>query len=357
MLRGLTLLATLLTLNLGGCGGDSKTTYITQYPDWEWDRYDRVAVAPFRYPTHERGAEESARQATFMLEDQLAANGRFTVLERGALRDVLTEQDLSQLADVADPGTVLPPGKIQIAQAIIVGKITQHETRAERVEQRRPVFARDRRGRVIRDRHGRPIVVREEIREFFRHEAIVAGSVRVIDAATGRVVYSYNAQPITFDDAQQGAPPRASPQELATQAARELAVDLYKHIAPIRMATKLDGDSLIVALDYYDGEYDKTKKIPVNLDTFLLVVRRLPGSCDRNAFRVAISPEDGRNIFERDFVWSANRPTRGVAFEVPVELLTDAGAEKFVAKLYNIDGDVPLLKREFKLEQPEDPDD
>lgn len=353
MLRGFVLGCALLALNLGGCGGGSKTAYITQFPEWNWESYDRVAVLPFRYPPGKRGAESAAQQATYMFQDMLAANGRFTVLERGALRDVLSEQDLSLLADTADPATVLAPGRVQIAQAIIVGSITQCDTRAERVEKRRPVFAKNRRGRIIRDRHGRPIVVREEIRTYFRHEATVSGSVRVIDAATGRIVFSHRVQPITFDDSQQGAPPRASPSELAIEAAKELAVDCYTHIAPIRAAVKLKGDSLIVALDYYDGQYDKAGKIPAELDTFLLAVRRLPRSCDRNSFRVAIAPENGRNIFEREFVWSTNNPTRGEVFEIPVDLLRQTGQEKFEAKLYSAGSESPLLKRGFKLKQPE----
>jgi hypothetical protein len=289
-----------------------------------------------------------------MLEDALATNGRFTVLERGALNDVLTEQDLSQLADVADPSTVLPPGKIQAAQALVVGKITDFDLKAERAEKRRPVFAKDSRGRIRRDRSGRPIVVREEIIPIFRHQGTVGGSVRVIDAATGKTIFAHQVPPITHDDAQQGAPPRATPEELAVEAAKEMAVDFYKHIAPIKTEVKLKSDMLIVALDYYDGEYDKTKKVSTELDEFLLVVRELPPECDRNSFRVAIAPEDGRNVFEEEFVWSSHNPVRGQAFRVPVELLKSAGAEKFVAKLYNAEGEEPLLDREFKLEVPEE---
>ena len=215
MLRGLRTLSFLLALVACGCGGGSKRTYPTRFPNWNWEAYERIAVVPYRYPPGKKGARPAAQQATYVLEDLLAANGNFTVLERGALKDVLTEQDLSQLADVADPSTVVPPGKVQIAQALVVGKITDFDLKAERVEKRRPIFAKDRKGRIRRDRHGRPIVVREEIIPFFRHAATVGGSVRVIDAGTGRVVFTHRVPPITYDDAQRGYPPRATPEELA----------------------------------------------------------------------------------------------------------------------------------------------
>lgn len=353
MARELKTLSFLLVLAACGCDGGGKSTYITRFPDWSWKAYERIAVVPYQHPGDKPQARAAAEQATYLLEDLLVRNGNFTILERGALKDVLTEQDLSQLADVADPSTVLPPGKIQIAQALVVGKITSFDLKAERYEKRFPVFAKDRRGRLRRDRRGRPVVVREEIVPYFRHEGTVGGSVRVIDAATSRVVFAHHVPPITRDESRRGAPPRETPQELALAAAKEVAVDCYKHVAPINTKVKLKSDMLIVALDYYDGEYDKTKELSTELDEFLLVVRELPSECDRNTFRVAIAPEDGRNIFEQEFVWSSNNPVRGQAFKVPVEVLKSAGQERFEAKLYSGSGEEPLLKRDFKLKPPE----
>lgn len=352
MLRGLRALSFLLLLAAWGCGGGGKSTYITQYPRWDWEEYERIAVLPFRCPPDKPGAPEAARQATYTLEDLLAANGNFTILERDALKDVLTEQDLSQLADIADPSTILPPGKVQIAQALVVGKITEFKTDAQREQRRYPVYARDNKGRIRRDHRGRRIVAREEIVQFFRHEGTVAGSVRVIDAATGKTIFAHTVRPITRDQVQRGAPPQVTPEELAFEAAKELAADCYTHVAPIRTKVKLSSSSLLVALDYYDGEYDTTKKISTALDSFLLVVRKLPKQCDRNPFRVAVAPEDGRNIFEEEFIWSSNNPVRGKSWEIPVELLKSTGAEKFVAKLYGGTGEEPLLDRDFELETP-----
>ena len=344
----------LMLLSAWGCGGSSKSTYITMYPRWDWQQYDRIAVVPFQCVSGKRGSQEAALQATYMLEDMLAANGNFTVLSRDAIAAALAEQDLAQLADVADPSTVLPPGKIQIAQALIIGKITQFDTDARREERRRPVYATDNKGRIRRDHRGRPIVVREEVVRYYHHEGTVSGSARVIDAATGKVIFSHNVPAITRDDSQRGSPPSASPEQLAIEAARELAVDCYTHIAPVQTKVKLKSDSLIVALDYYDGEYDKTKKISTELANFMLVVRKLPKECDRNPFRVAIAPEEGRNLFEEEFVWTANNPVRGQTWQIPVELLKSSGEIKFVAKLYSGNGEQPILKRDFELEPPDE---
>lgn len=347
-------LCLLVSLAASGCGGGGKRAYITRYPDWNWQEYERLAVVPFRPPPGQPQARAAAAQATDLLADLLATNGNFTVLERSALKDVLTEQDLSQLADVADPSTVLPPGRIQVAQALVVGKLTTFEARRERFEKRYPVFARDRRGRIRRDRNGRPIVVRQEVVPYFRHKATVGGSVRVIDAATGRVIFAHHVAPITREATRRGAPPEQTPEALALAAVREVAGECYARIAPVNTAVKLKSDMLIVALDYYDGEYDKTSKVSSDREDFLLVVRDLPRECARNSFRVAIAPEDGRNVFEQEFVWSGDNPARGQVFRVPVALLKSAGQEEFEAKLYSGSGEEPLLKRDFKLELPDE---
>lgn len=354
MRRGFFVLALAALACAYGCGGGGKGVYITQFPRWEWRQYQRIAVLPFKYIGNERGGREAARQVTYLLQDELAANGHFTVLERDALKNVLTEQDLSQLADVADPSTVIAPGKIQAAQAIVTGTISSYKTDALRHEQRRPVYVRDDRGQVVRDRQGRPLVSHEEVIEVFEHRGAVSGSVRVIDTATGKVIFSYAAPTIAREDRQAGAPPRLSPDDLAMEAAKEIAIDCYTHVAPIQVRVNIKGDSLFAALDYYDGQYDRVKKIPLDVPHFLLVVRQLPRECDRNPFRVALAPEGGRNIFEEEFVWSAANPVRGQFWEIPLETLTSAGGNRFVAKLYSGNSEQPILQREFELSLPEE---
>ncbi len=100
-------------------------------------------------------------------------------------------------------------------------------------------------------------------------------------------------------------------------------------------------------------KYAKTKKVSTELDNFMLAVRELPSGCNRNAFRVAIAPEDARNIWEEKFVWSSHNPVRGKSWTIPVQLLKSAGQEKFVAKLYAAGAEQPMLERDFKLEPPD----
>jgi len=343
----------LLMAALAGCNGGGGGAYITQFPKWDYQSYERIAVAPVQ--VNDRRAAEAAEAAAYMLVDQLTANGAFTVISYADLEEVLTAQDLSRLADVADPSTALPEGRILGTQALVVAKIQQFDLDRERKDIRIPRYARDRKGRIIRDRRGRPRLVGEDVIPVFYHRAKLGGTIRVLDAATLEVLVSHRVPPIEVEDKQHGNPPRASPEELALRAAEEMAVDAYKHIAPIRTKVKLKSKMLAIALDYYEGRYETTKKVPTTLEKFLLVLRDLPKSCDRNAFRVTIAEEEGRDyLFEHELVWSGNR--RNVAFDVPVSTLTATGGEKFVAKLFAAGNPEPILDRDFELVPPEEAD-
>ncbi len=334
----------------GGChrGG---ATFVTQHPDWDFDRYPRLAVLPGR-ATSPQGVPGAA-VLTDRLTSLLTQNGAFRVLSRAELKQVFAEQDLSRLADAVDEGTALPEGKLEIAQALVAAKITDYKLIADRSEQVVPVYARDRRGRMLLDRAGRPIIAGEEHVWTYRHGAEVEGSVRVIDAATGRILFSHTARIAPKARTSRNRPPKQSPEDLANAAVGELATEFYKLIAPTQLKVKLKSDMLIVATDYFDGEYTRPKRLSPELADFLVVARDLPEDCERNQFRVAIAAADGRaNVFEQDFVWSGSAGPEGAAFRVPMEMLTKAGGADFVAKLYSGRNPEPILRREFSLGTP-----
>jgi hypothetical protein len=339
------------------CAGCAKrrSANIVSHPEWQYESYRRIAVLPFQVPADKPEAAEAARQAEFYFVDLLTQSGAFHVATRSDLAAVMTEQDLARLAGVSDPGTAMPEGMVEVAQALVIGRITQYDLAREQHERRVPRYAKDRRGRVIRDRAGRPVVVGEDVYTEYRHIARLAGNVRVIDAATGHVLVSYTTQPIEKDDSQWNSPPGSSPEDLAEDVALEVAAALNKAVAPIEVSVKLDGDCLIVATGYYEGRYEETSKVPTNVAEILLVARDLPKPCDRNDFRLAISPKDGTEyLVEHEFTWSPSLGKRGVAVAVPVADLVAAGGEKFVAKLFSIGNEAPIIEREFKLVEPEE---
>ena len=343
-----------LVLVLLVCSGSCtkrRNANIVHYPDWQYQDYQRIAVLPFQ--TTNPQAREAARQAELHLLDQLTNNGSFHVASRSDLAAIMNEQDLSRLAGVADPATALPEGMVQVAQALVVGTISECDLKREHAERRMPRYARDRRGLIIRGPNGLPVVTGEDVAVEYRNFARLGGNVRVIDSVTGRVLLSHTVPALEKDDRQWNNPPRATPEELAVDVARELATEFCRHIAPQSVEVKLSGDCLIVAAEYYEGKYDELSKVPTNLPEILLVARDLPKPCDRNQFRLAISPKDGREyLVEHEFTWSPSMGHRGEAVSVPVSKLTAAGGDQFVAKLFSVGSEQPILQREFSLTKP-----
>ena len=342
--------AVLSLAGLTGCGGGGSA-YVTQFPRWDFERYQRIAMLPGRASSRE--AVGDAGVLADRLATLLTQNGAFTVLSRSELKEVFAEQDLSRLADAIDEGTALPENKIKIAQALVAPKLTDYKLIEEKERRTIPRYAVDRRGNVLRDRAGRPIVAGEDTVWIYKHGAEVEGSVQVIDAATGKILVSHSARVAPKPKTSFNRPPSTSPEELASEAVRELSVDFYKAIAPTQTKVKLKRDMLIVATEYFDGRYETDKKLLRSRTDFLLVVRDLPEECERNNFRVAITEQDGReNLFEQEFVWSGSLGPEGVPFRVPMEVLSRTGAERFLAKLYSGRDPQPILKRDFSLEAP-----
>lgn len=331
----------MVALGVFGCGG--KTAYVTQYPHWEYEKYERLAVVPMNEPP---GAGEVL---TDRLTTLLAGNGAFRVLSRSEMREIAQEQDLASLATGVNDGAGLSEAQIEIAQALVIAQITEYEPIATREQRKVPIYGRDRRGRVARNSAGLPIVVGEQTHWVYQHGARVTGSVRVVDPATSAVLLS-DTQTIQSQMLESvDSPPRVSPAEMARRATQELAMAFYKKIAPVRIEVKLKSDMLVVATDYFDGRYDTFKDLPPSRPSFLVVVSDLPSECDRNRFKIAIAPKDERrNVFEQDFEWSDGLGKQGMTFEVPTSTLVDSGAIEFVAKLYSGDPE-PILERDFKL--------
>jgi curli biogenesis system outer membrane secretion channel CsgG len=348
--RVIALILVIGTVVLGGCT-KRRSANIVQHPEWQYQDYKRIAVLPFK--ACDPKAAEAARQAESLLIDDLTSNGSFTVLSRSDLKDILTEQDLARLADAADPNTSVPEGMLQVAQAVVVGQITNFELDQQKKEQRRPRYAMDRNGRLIRDRNGQPRVVGEDVMVEYRNVARVAGSVRVIDVASGRVLLSYTVPPVEKDDSHWNSPPNATPEQLGIDVAQEIATAFYRKVAPQVIDVKLGSDCLIVAGEYYEGKYEQLKKVPDQLNELLIVTRGLPKSCDRNNFRMAVSARDGGDyIVEQEFTWSPSLGQRGQVLHVPLEKLKDAGGVQFAAKLFAMGNDTPMLTRDFELVQP-----
>ena len=160
------------TLLASGCVGTSATVVsstggptITQA---QMEPYNgpkqRIAVSGFDFRAGQ-GSHEIGQGMTDMLTDSLFNTGRFIVVERERLSDVTGEQDLANSGRFKKE-TAAPIGQLEGAQLLVRGSITQFEPNCK----------------------GGSVILASA------KEACMAINIRILDAATGRVVNATTVQ-------------------------------------------------------------------------------------------------------------------------------------------------------------------
>jgi len=124
----------------------------------------RIAVEAFEFKAA-RGGNQIGRGMSDMLADALFNSGRFIVLEREHIKDVIKEQDFDASGRVRQD-TAAPIGQIEGAQLLIRGSVTEFEPNC-------------RGGSVLL---------------FGAKQACIAINLRIVDATTGRVVNATTVQ-------------------------------------------------------------------------------------------------------------------------------------------------------------------
>jgi curli biogenesis system outer membrane secretion channel CsgG len=118
----------------------------------------RIAVKAFEYKAA-RGSRDIGNGMSDMLADSLFNSGRFIVLEREHIKEVMDEQDFGASGRVKKD-TAAPVGEIEGAQLLIRGSVTQFEPNCR----------------------GGSVLV------FGAKQACVTINLRIVDTKTGRVV-------------------------------------------------------------------------------------------------------------------------------------------------------------------------
>jgi len=143
-------------------GSTAPTIAQAQAEPYNGPKY-RIAVSAFDYQAAQRA--DIGNGMSDMLADSLFNTGHFIVLERDHLDEVTQEQDLSNSARFRKD-TAAPIGQLEGAQLLVRGSITQFEPNCK---------------------GGSIILVSAK-------QACVAVNIRIVDAASGRVVNATTVQ-------------------------------------------------------------------------------------------------------------------------------------------------------------------
>ncbi|HAC65352.1 MAG TPA: penicillin-binding protein activator LpoB [Cyanothece sp. UBA12306] len=122
---------------------------------------------------------QTSRELADALSNELTSTGKFTVVERQQLNEVLSEQELAELG-IVRPETAPQKGNVTGAKYIILGKITSYEE---------GVSNESSRGRVGGFNFG-PVNLGGASHQSNKQQAYVAVDLRVVDSTTGEVVHA-----------------------------------------------------------------------------------------------------------------------------------------------------------------------
>ena len=171
-------LALILTVPLAGCYGSSATVVDTgTAPTLQQAQaapahgpQKRIAVSAFEYRAG-KGSSAIGDGMSDMLTNALFSTGKFIVLERERLDEVMDEQDLAASGRFKQD-TAAPKGELEGAELLIRGSVIQFEPKCK---------------------GGSAIIVSG-------NQACMAINLRIVDAATGRVVNATTVEGTSADN-------------------------------------------------------------------------------------------------------------------------------------------------------------
>lgn len=334
--RHLLAFSLLLIATAGGCGSSNKgKIWVYRYPDFYQRGLERIAVLPFADGARARG---TGARISDKVSAILTNNGTYKVYTRQHLADVLKEKDLAA-AGVIDSQVAKRIGKLTSVQAIVCGRcnraetVTRRETRYNRVA----VWGTNARGQRVITRW------KQVPYKWWRHDGHVECQVHVIDCATGRQIAAVHS-PSTFWAS--GSPPKYTAPDVLRFAEEDQVKRIVNSIAITRTQIKLDGDVLKTAASLYDNEWDWQRRF-VPGDGHLYIVVHLPGTADRNNFKLTIVPKDEREtLAEKSFRWSKKNRTFGHKFAIK-PIVDKRGPGRYQAKLYS--GTEPIAWYDFEI--------
>jgi hypothetical protein len=220
----------IIPLTLAACAAPRvRTTTLVPAASHEAARLKSLAVLTF----------EGRDGATFTAEVEAAlagvtVEGRpfFTLSERARLDRVMAEQELRD-GELLDQETAAEVGRLMGVQGLVAATVTRTATDSSYREKRSVCVEREAPPANARGKEGK--CLRTEQRSFpcTRRELLVTFTPKLIEVASGRIVYSRNLQAKEADKVcSDSGKPLASPADLAGRARESVTASFLRDITP-----------------------------------------------------------------------------------------------------------------------------
>ena len=189
-----------------------------------------VAVLPFN---GSGGTEFASELEGLLASIDIGGNPYFTLVDRASLDKIISEMKLSQSA-LVDQNTAVKLGKLVGAQGIYTGTVTANTVRdsrykAERAECSQRQIKKDDKGNLY---EGNCIAWRKYYVNCTKRQASFAATPKLIEVATGKIIYSKNLSGSADSSGCEDASPPKSEQELLDRSRTIVKNGIRKDVAP-----------------------------------------------------------------------------------------------------------------------------
>ena len=318
---------------LAGC---SKKIWITQYPEFYTAELKNIAVVPFRNRSSVRGAGDVVSDS---LAATLMSNGTYKVFNRNHLKSLLDERDLQIAFGSNTSAAAAKFRQLGNVQAILVGAVNTYAATANRQRKRDPVYG-------YNPQTGASYVSGYRTYEWTRYEANVAVTAALIRVSDGSTIYS-TPGPAQANWWAEGSPPKLDAYGCLNNATNNVVSQLLEQFAIVRRQIKVNpAKDFRTASELYDNKWTFTDVFGA-ADEEMYVVLKLPASCDRNRFRLAVVRKGERkDLVSQQIVWDKQYGSYGYLFR-PKEIAAGGGPGQYEVKFYS--GQEPVLKHAFRI--------
>ncbi len=208
-----------VTVALLSCAPKVKTRMLVPAKCHQAAKCKRIAVLAFEGPN---GYQVSADIEALLVGIRVNDSSYFSVIERGAVEQVLEEQMLHQTG-VVDQGTATEVGKLLGADAIVMGVITQNSTTDKRYyEKRSKCVARNEEGKCLR-------WITYKVRCTERN-AYFSFTPKVVRVSTGEILTSEILAGHAVDDVCRGSERALEDRQTMLARAKSQAIEKFREI-------------------------------------------------------------------------------------------------------------------------------
>ena len=307
MLNARVSMSTVVAAVLIGCAGPG--IWVTIRPQFDCQKIHTIAVLPFE---NKSGCPGAGQVVSEKLTALLLQRGLYKITQAGALK-ADTPKNYSSPAGDMDPAVAMELGRPTGAEALLSGTVLNYKS--DRFHEVRFYGEPFEYGESPHPTYYDNVPV-----DWYKIDAVVEAGIRLIDASTGKVIWSDSR---TGTSSTCGAPPAMGEAEVLDQAADSAARKLLLGLIPHEQRVRVPRRSLVVCGAFIDHAVDIRSTFTPGDDALHVVIELDREYAGKEIMLKIDKVDTGVTISEERYTWGEADDTH--AFKENISMLVAKG--------------------------------